>query len=77
MANNNYENVKQFCQRVINLEKTHSSEIRLTREEAVSIMCELNQLLIKESSKSTVNPVNNRSREYVRSISVDAGTFKD
>ena len=75
MANNNYENVKQFCQRVINLEKTQSSEIRLTREEAVSIMCELNQLLIKETTKFKV-PVSNTPK-MVSSVSVDAGTFKD
>ena len=76
MAKNNYENVKQFCQRIVNLQKSHSKEIRLTREEAVSIMCELNQLLINESSKSTVNRVNSsRAQNYVRSISIDAGKF--
>ncbi len=75
MAKSNYENVKQFCQRIVNLQKSHSKEIRLTREEAVSIMCELNQLLINESSKFTVNKVNSRAQDYVRSISIDAGKF--
>ncbi len=75
MATNNYENVKNFCTRVINLEKTHSMEIRLTRDEAVSIMCELNQLLINESAKIKV-PVSN-TQKIVSSVSVDAGTFKD
>ena len=75
MANNNYENVKNFCQRVINLEKTHSTEIRLTRQEAVSIMCELNQLLINKSTSFEV-PVSNTPK-MVSSVSVDAGTFKD
>ena len=75
MATNNYENVKNFCNWVINLEKTHSTEIRLTREEAVSIMCELNQLLINESAKIKV-PVSN-TQKMVSSVSVDAGTFKD
>ena len=75
MATNNYENVKNFCNRVINLEKTHSMEIRLTRDEAVSIMCELNQLLINESAKIKV-PVSN-TQKMVSSVSVDAGTFKD
>ena len=75
MATNNYENVKNFCTRVINLEKTHSMEIRLTRDEAVSIMCELNQLLINESAKIKV-PVSN-TQKMVSSVSVGAGTFKD
>ena len=75
MAKNNYENVKQFCQRIVNLQKSHSKEIRLTREEAISIMCELNQLLINESAKSTVNRVNSRAQDYVRSVSIDAGKF--
>ena len=75
MAKNNYENVKQFCQRIVNLQKSHSKEIRLTREEAISIMCELNQLLINESAKSTVNRVNSKVQDYVRSVSIDAGKF--
>ena len=75
MANYTYENIKNFCNRVINLERTHSKEIRLTREEAVSIMCELNQLLIKDSTKFQVSTIN--APRVVSSGPVVAGTFKD
>lgn len=71
----NYEHVKKFCERVVNLQKTHSNEIRLTREEAVSIMCELNQLLINESTKIS-QPVQT-TQKMVSDLSLDAGSFKD
>ncbi len=71
----NYEHVKKFCERVINLQKTHSNEIRLTREEAVSIMCELNQMLINESTKIS-QPVQT-TQKMVSDLSLDAGSFKD
>ncbi len=71
----NYEHVKKFCERVINLQKTHSNEIRLTREEAVSIMCELNQMLINESTKIS-QPVQ-ATQKMVSDLSLDAGSFKD
>ncbi len=71
----NYEHVKKFCERVVNLQKTHSNEIRLTREEAVSIMCELNQMLINESTKIS-QPVQT-TQKMVSDLSLDAGSFKD
>jgi hypothetical protein len=71
----NYEHVKKFCERVVNLQKTHSNEIRLTREEAVSIMCELNQMLINESTKIS-QPVQ-ATQKIVSDLSLDAGSFKD
>ncbi len=71
----NYEHVKKFCERVVNLQKTHSNEIRLTREEAVSIMCELNQMLINESTKIS-QPVQ-ATQKMVSDLSLDAGSFKD
>ena len=71
----NYEHVKKFCERIVNLQKTHSNEIRLTREEAVSIMCELNQMLINESTKIS-QPVQ-ATQKMVSDLSLDAGSFKD
>ena len=71
----NYEHVKKFCERVVNLQKTHSNEIRLTREEAVSIMCELNQMLINESTKIS-QPVH-ATQKMVSDLSLDAVSFKD
>ena len=71
----NYEHVKKFCERVVNLQKTHSNEIRLTREEAVSIMCELNQMLINESTKIS-QPVQ-ATQKMVSDLSLDAVSFKD
>ena len=70
----NYEHVKKFCERVVNLQKTHSNEIRLTREEAVSIMCELNQMLINESTKIS-QPVQT-TQKMVSDLSLAAGSFK-
>ena len=75
MAKNNYENVKQFCQRIVHLQKSHSKEVRLTREEAISLMGELNQLLINELSKSDSRQVNSRASNYVSNVSIDAGKF--
>ena len=75
MAKNNYENVKQFCQRIVHLQKSHSKEVRLTREEAISLMGELNQLLINELSKSASRQVNSRASNYVSNVSIDAGKF--
>jgi hypothetical protein len=71
----NYEHVKKFCERVVNLQKTHSNEVRLTREEAVSIMCELNQMLINDST-SYSKPL--KAKQKINSeISLDAGKFRN
>jgi len=65
-----YDNIKNFCNRVIHLQKTGSKEIRLTQEEAVDIMCELNQLLLDKRQTVQVPNVESNTRS-----SVDAGTF--
>ena len=70
-----YEHVKKFCERVINLQKTHSNEIRLTREEAVSIMCELNQMLITESI--SISRPTQTTQKIVSDLSIDAGKFRN
>jgi hypothetical protein len=71
----NYEHIKKFCERVVNLQKTHSNEVRLTREEAVSIMCELNQMLINDST-SYSKPL--KAKQKINSeISLDAGKFRN
>ena len=65
-----YDNIKNFCNRVIHLEKTGSNEIRLTQSEAVVLMSELNQLLLERLKPATVHNTVKQS-----SVSVDAGTF--
>jgi len=65
-----YNNIKNFCNRVIHLEKSGSKEIRLTKSEAVILMSELNQLLLdrKLTVSAPITSVNSNS-------SFDAGTF--
>jgi len=65
-----YNNIKNFCNRIIHLEKSGSKEIRLTKSEAVILMSELNQLLLdrKLTVSAPTTPVNSNS-------SFDAGTF--
>jgi len=65
-----YDNIKNFCNRVIHLEKTGSKEIRLTQPEAFILMSELNQLLLERLRPATVQHTEKQS-----SVSVDAGTF--
>jgi hypothetical protein len=65
-----YNNIKNFCNRVIHLEKSGSKEIRLTKSEAVILMSELNQLLLDK--KSTVQAP---AIQINSSSSFDAGTF--
>jgi|TARA_B100001093_G_C26169037_1_gene734944 hypothetical protein len=65
-----YDNIKNFCNRIIHLQKTGSKEIRLTQQEAIEIMCELNQLLLKEQNTVQVPTVESNDRQPV-----DAGTF--
>ena len=66
-----YDNIKNFCNRVIHLEKTGSKEIRLTQSEAVVLMSELNQLLLEQLKPASVQNTSTQST----SMSVDAGTF--
>jgi len=66
-----YDNIKNFCNRVIHLEKTGSKEIRLTQSEAVVLMSELNQLLLERLKPAQVQNTSTQST----SASVDAGTF--
>ena len=66
-----YDNIKNFCNRVIHLEKTGSKEIRLTQSEAVVLMSELNQLLLERLKPAQVQNTSTQSM----SASVDAGTF--
>ena len=66
-----YDNIKNFCNRVIHLEKTGSKEIRLTQSEAVVLMSELNQLLLEQLKPAPVQSTSTQST----SMSVDAGTF--
>tara|TARA_B100000989_G_scaffold288857_1_gene260019 strand:- start:659 stop:865 length:207 start_codon:yes stop_codon:yes gene_type:complete len=65
-----YSNIKNFCNRVIHLQKTGSKEIRLTQDEANSLMFELNQLLLNEQQKIQVPTVKTNTES-----SVDAGAF--
>jgi len=65
-----YNNIKNFCNRVIHLQKTGSKELRLTQEEAIEIMCELNQLLLDKQLTVQVPNVESNTQS-----SVDAGTF--
>ena len=65
-----YDNIKNFCNRVIHLEKTGSKEISLTQSEAVVLMTELNQLLLER-----LNPVHVQNTRTETPSSVDAGTF--
>ena len=65
-----YDNIKNFCNRVIHLEKTGSKEIRLTQSEAVVLMSELNQLLLEQRK-----PVQVQNIQTTKDLSVDAGTF--
>ena len=65
-----YDNIKNFCNRVIHLEKTGSKEIRLTQSEAVVLMSELNQLLLEQRK-----PVQVQNVKSNRDFSVDVGTF--
>ena len=66
-----YDNIKNFCNRVIHLEKTGSKEIRLTQSEAIVLMSELNQLLLERLKPAQVQNTPTQST----SASVDAGTF--
>tara|TARA_B100001094_G_scaffold319076_1_gene363416 strand:+ start:1523 stop:1732 length:210 start_codon:yes stop_codon:yes gene_type:complete len=66
-----YNNIKNFCNRVIHLEKTGSKEIRLTQSEAVVLMSELNQLLLEQLKPAQTQ----RTSVQPTSVSVDAGTF--
>ena len=65
-----YNNIKNFCNRVNHLQKTGSKELRLTQEEAIEIMCELNQLLLDKQLTVQVPNVESNTQS-----SVDAGTF--
>jgi hypothetical protein len=67
-----YNNIKNFCNRVIHLEKTGSKEIRLTQSEAVVLMSELNQLLLER-----LHPVKTQDTLSTppTSVSIDAGIF--
>lgn len=65
-----YDNIKNFCNRVIHLEKTGSKEIRLTQSEAVVLMSELNQLLLER-----LQPAKSQNIQQTATMSVDAGTF--
>ena len=65
-----YDNIKSFCNRVIHLQKSNSNELRLTQQEAVSLMCELNQLLLAQK-----NTIQVPSSESNTKTSVDAGSF--
>jgi len=65
-----YNNIKNFCNRVIHLQKTGSKELRLTQEEAIEIMCELNQLLLDRQYTVQVSNAEPKAQS-----SVDAGTF--
>jgi hypothetical protein len=67
-----YDNIKNFCNRVIHLEKTGSKEIRLTQSEAVVLMSELNQLLLER-----LQPVKTQDtpRTPPTAVSIDAGIF--
>ena len=65
-----YDNIKNFCNRVIHLEKTGSKEIRLTQSEAVVLMSELNQLLLER-----LQPAKSQNIQQTTTMSVDAGTF--
>jgi len=65
-----YDNIKNFCNRIIHLQKTGSRELRLTQEEAIEIMCELNQLLLNKQHTVQVPNVESKTQS-----SVDAGTF--
>ena len=67
-----YDNIKNFCNRVIHLEKTGSKEIRLTQSEAVVLMSELNQLLLER-----LQPVKPQGTPNTppTAVSIDAGIF--
>jgi len=65
-----YSNIKNFCNRIIHLEKSGSKEIRLTKSEAFVLMSELNQLLLEK--RSLVQPP---IVQPVSSDSFDAGGF--
>ena len=67
-----YDNIKNFCNRVIHLEKTGSKEIRLTQSEAVVLMSELNQLLLER-----LQPVKIQDTPSTppTAVSIDAGIF--
>ena len=67
-----YDNIKNFCNRVIHLEKTGSKEIRLTQSEAVVLMSELNQLLLER-----LQPVRTQGTPSTppTAVSIDAGIF--
>jgi len=66
-----YDNIKNFCNKVIHLEKTGSKEIRLTQSEAVVLMAELNQLLLQQLKPVQIQP---NTRPDIE-LSVDAGKF--
>lgn len=66
-----YDNIKNFCNKVIHLEKTGSKEIRLTKSEAVVLMTELNQLLLQQLKPVQIQPNTTPNIE----LSVDAGKF--
>ena len=65
-----YDNIKSFCNRVIHLQKSNSNELRLTQQEAVSLMCELNQLLLAQKNTVQVPTLESNTKP-----SVDAGSF--
>jgi|TARA_Y100001937_G_scaffold127302_1_gene199124 hypothetical protein len=65
-----YDNIKSFCNRVIHLQKSNSKELRLTQQEAVSLMCELNQLLLAQKNTVQVPTLESNTKP-----SVDAGSF--
>tara|TARA_X000000950_G_scaffold118699_1_gene148709 strand:- start:1382 stop:1588 length:207 start_codon:yes stop_codon:yes gene_type:complete len=65
-----YNSIKDFCNRVIHIQKTGSKEVRLTQEEAISLMCELNQLLLNQQQKIDIPTVKTNTES-----SVDAGVF--
>ena len=65
-----YDNIKSFSNRVIHLQKSNSKELRLTQQEAVSLMCELNQLLLAQKNTVQVPTLESNTKP-----SVDAGSF--
>tara|TARA_B100001057_G_scaffold375293_1_gene380066 strand:+ start:744 stop:953 length:210 start_codon:yes stop_codon:yes gene_type:complete len=66
-----YDTIKNFCNRVIHLEKTGSKEIRLTQSEAIVLMTELNQLLLQQLKPANVQPDSIPEKK----LSIDAGRF--
>ena len=63
-----YNSIKDFCNRVIHIQKTGSKEVRLTQEEAISLMCELNQLLLNQQQKIDIPTVKRNTLSSVDAV---------